>query len=51
MEPVKPVFKRLLIAALVVYVIGMCVIQTNMYFRLGRIEHAMMHMELSACAD
>lgn len=39
----RPIYKKLLIAAIVIYVIGSCIIQADLYRKIGEIEHEMMH--------
>ncbi|MBU4487791.1 MAG: hypothetical protein KKI13_01840 [Candidatus Omnitrophica bacterium] len=50
MEKIRPVFKKLLIAAIVVYVIGTCVIMAELYYKVGNIEHALAHMPGAKCS-
>jgi|GEM_PF-1839318 len=40
----NPIYKKLLIAALVFYVIGTCIIQTDLYYKIGTMEHRLCHM-------
>jgi len=40
---VRPVFKKMLILAIAIYVIGMCMIQADIYHKIGCIEHSMVH--------
>lgn len=35
----RPIYKRLLIAAIVIYVIGSCIMYAEIYNKLGEIEH------------
>ena len=47
---VRPVYKKLLIVAVVLYVIGVCIIQSDLYHKLGCIEHSLMHIQAgTAC--
>lgn len=41
---IKPAFKILLLIALVIYIIGSCLIQADLYNRLGNVEHELMHL-------
>lgn len=41
----RPIYKKLLIIAVVLYVIGICLIQVDMYISLGRIEHMLIHAD------
>lgn len=41
---VRPIYKKLLIAAIVFYIIGSCLIQADLYNRLGEIEHKLAHI-------
>ncbi|MFH0764256.1 MAG: hypothetical protein V1927_04575 [Candidatus Omnitrophota bacterium] len=40
---VRAVYKKLLIAAIVIYIIGSCMIQADLCYRLGMIEHKLCH--------
>ncbi len=44
MENIKPIYKKLLIAAIVIYVTGVTFILADMYMKIGEIEHALTHM-------
>ncbi len=44
MKNVRPAFKKLLLVAVVVYVIGSCLIQADLYRRLGEAEHILDHL-------
>lgn len=41
---VRPVFKKMFIAAIVIYVVGSMMIQINLCNRLGSIEHQLVHL-------
>lgn len=43
MAKVRPVFNKILIAALIVYIIGNCVIQIDLYKKFERIRHFLVH--------
>lgn len=43
MSEVRPAFKYALYAAIVVFVVGVCVILTDINGRLGELEHAAAH--------
>ncbi|MFA6078947.1 MAG: hypothetical protein WC779_04290 [Candidatus Omnitrophota bacterium] len=43
MKPVKPVYIKLIVAAIVVWVIGISIIVTDLYLKVGKIEHEMIH--------
>jgi hypothetical protein len=47
-EP-RPVFRYLLIVAVVIYVVGVCLIQTDLYWKVGSLEHSAMHAENEPC--
>ena len=48
----RPIYKKLLLAALAVYIIGTCIIMTDLYIKVGKIEHSMVHMSGgSLCAE
>ena len=44
MKEVKPVFIKLLIAALAVFIIGVSVALSELYHKVGAIEHEMSHI-------
>lgn len=44
-KTIKPIYKRLLWAALAVYVIGNSYIQADLYRRVGDIRHYLAHEE------
>ena len=46
--PVRPIFKKLLVIAIAAYVIGSCIIQADLCYRLGEMEHTVMHLS-SGC--
>jgi hypothetical protein len=37
----KPVYVKLLIAAIVIYIIGVTIMQADMYIKIVRIEHSL----------
>ena len=41
MDGAKPVYMKLLIAAIVVYIIGVTIMQADMYVKIVRIEHSL----------
>lgn len=43
MNETRPVFRYLLIVAFVIYVAGVCLIQTDLYWKVGNLEHSAMH--------
>ena len=43
MGMIRPLYKRLLIAVIVVYVIGVCMMLSDIYVKLGKIEHTLSH--------
>lgn len=40
----RPIYRMLLLAALIFYVVGVCLIQVDMYRKIGRVEHTVCHM-------
>ena len=44
MKEIKPVYLKALVVVIVLYVIGVCLIQNDLQIRVGNIEHALMHM-------
>ena len=44
MDTVRPVFKKLLAAAIVVYVIGTALLLSDLINKVGNLEFAMMHI-------
>jgi hypothetical protein len=47
MDKARPIYKKALIAAIVIYIIGLTLILVDMYIKIGAIEHALAHM----CAE
>ena len=43
-KPAK-IYIRLFIAALAAYVIGQCALQVDILWRLGRLEHKLVHIQ------
>jgi len=43
MKAVNKIYKYLLVAAVVVYVVGSCIIEADQYSRIGKLEHAATH--------
>ena len=43
MKEARPVFKKALLLTLAVYVVGVCLIQTNLNAKIGKLEHAAVH--------
>lgn len=43
MKETSPLLKKLLIAAVVIYVVGMTIMLSDMYAKIGTIEHVLMH--------
>ena len=41
MNNAKPIYIKLLIAAIVIYVIGVTIMQADMYVKIVRIEHVL----------
>jgi hypothetical protein len=44
METVRPIYKKLLIAAIAIYVIGTTFILSDLYNKVGALEFAMDHV-------
>ena len=44
MANIRPIYKKLLIVAIVIYVTGVTFILADMYMKIGEIEHALTHM-------
>ena len=40
---VRPIYHKLLIAALVIYIVGSCILVTELYIKVGKIEHFLVH--------
>lgn len=49
MKEARQIYKILLIVALAVYVIGTSVIMSDLYHKVGQIEHNMMHSGAKSC--
>ncbi|MBU0604947.1 MAG: hypothetical protein KKH77_01515 [Candidatus Omnitrophica bacterium] len=43
MENIRPIYKKLLIAAIVIYITGVTFSLANIYMKVGEIEHALTH--------
>ncbi len=43
MTKTRPIFYKLLIAAVVVYVIGTCVLISDLYCKVGKMQHMLSH--------
>ncbi len=44
MENIRPVFKKLLAAAIVTYIIGTALLLSDLFEKVGKLEFAMMHI-------
>jgi len=44
MQKVKPIYKTLLVAALALYIVGATYFLADIYYRIGAIEHVLIHM-------
>lgn len=49
MTAVRPIYKKLLLIAIVIYVIGVSVALADLYCKIGNIEHTLSHMKDHAC--
>ena len=43
MKPINPVYKRLLLIAIIIWIISMTFYVSNLYFKVGEMEHALIH--------
>lgn len=43
--PTRPIYRRLLMAAVAIYVIGSCIMYAEIYQKLGEIEHRLEHLQ------
>lgn len=41
---VRPIYKKLLIAAIAIYVIASCIMQADLYRKVGQVEHRLLHI-------
>lgn len=46
MSSVNPIYKKLLIAAIAIYVIGVSILLSDISYRLGDIEHKLAHIKI-----
>ncbi len=46
MKKINPVYWYMLFAAIAIYVIGVCMMQTDLYKKVGILEHDAMHVTL-----
>jgi hypothetical protein len=44
MQGVRPIYKKLLIAAVAIYVAGVTIMLSDIYARLGNLEHELSHI-------
>ena len=44
METVRPIYKKALIVALAIYVIGTAMLVSDLYVKVGALEYAMDHL-------
>jgi len=44
MGSIRPIYKKLLIAAIVIYITGVTFILADIYTKVGEIEHVLAHM-------
>ena len=44
MGKIRPIYKKLLITAIVIYITGVTFILADIYMKIGKIEHALTHM-------
>ena len=51
MEKVRPIYKKLLVAAAILYILASVYIQSNLYNRIGRLEHQLSHLTGASHAD
>jgi len=42
-DKVRPVYIKLLFAAVAVFVVGVCLALSDLYMKVGQLEHDMMH--------
>ena len=40
----RPIYKKLLIAAIIIYIVGTAIIQIDICCRIGKIEHDLFHL-------
>jgi hypothetical protein len=43
MKNIKPVYLKALLAAIVIYLLGMTIIVSDLYYKVGKIEHHLVH--------
>ncbi len=43
MKPAKPIYKNLLLIVLIIWIIGITYYVSDLYFKIGEIEHALVH--------
>lgn len=44
MDTVRPVYKKLLIAAIALYVAGTALLLSDLFYKVGELEDAMVHL-------
>lgn len=45
MATLRPIYKKLLAVAVVIYVVGVCVMLSDIYQKIGLIEDTLVHMQ------
>lgn len=45
MAQIRPIYKKVLAAVIVIYVVGVCVMLSDIYRRIGLIEDTLIHMQ------
>ena len=43
MDTVRPIYKKLLIAAIAIYVVGTALLLSDLTYKVGQLEHVIMH--------
>lgn len=43
MKPIKPIYIKLIVIAIVIWIIGTTVFITDLYLKVGKIEHDLVH--------
>jgi hypothetical protein len=49
MNKIKPFYVELLLAAIIIFSIGMTIMLSDMYYRICMVEHALCHIPQAPC--
>jgi hypothetical protein len=44
MTHIRPIYIKLLVLALIIFIMGVSLMLSDLYFKVGQIEHTLMHL-------